>query len=368
MTTKNKRKVCHFTSTHPYKDTRIFLKQCTSLTKNYDVYLVNTNSPIEETQLNNIQLITVNYQTKSRIKRVLFTTFKVYKKALALNADIYHFHDPDLIFYGFLLRLRGKKVIYDVHESYAAALLDRSYIPVFFRKPLSLIFNVFEKFFSAFFTYIITATPYINSEFKFFNKKRETINNFPILNELNLDNVDTPKENAVCFVGYLSKERGFYEMLEATKRAGLTFYIAGDMPKEFKEIVQNSEHVVYLGFINRKQFAELMSKCLAGFVLYHPCRNHINAQPNKLFEYMSAKLPVIASYFPLWKDIIEKYDCGKCCNPNDVNHITTILNWIKENKDELPDLGKNGFEAVKAVFNWSIEEKKLFEVYERVLK
>ena len=360
-------KVCHLTSAHPYNDTRIFLKQCTSLSKFYSVFLINTNSPIDLKIDNGINLININYTAKNRLQRFLISTYKVYKAAKKLNADIYHFHDPELIPYAILLRLKRKKVIYDVHESYSAAILDRNYIPKFLRKFIAIPFNILEKISSIFFNFLITATPYINKEFKYFNKKTQTINNYPILNELNIENKNCIKENAICFVGCISKERGFYEMIEATKRTDTTLYIGGELSKEFSTYIKNYNHVNSLGFISRKEFSDLMNKCIAGFVLYHPCKNHINAQPNKLFEYMSANLPVICSNFPLWKNIVEKHNCGKCCDPLDIQSIINSIEWIKNNQSNIYKVGNNGRTAVKKIFNWEIEEKKLVSIYNKLI-
>ena len=361
-------KICHLTTAHTYDDTRIFLKQCVSLSKKYNVSLININSPNELTTLKNTTLININYKAKNRIKRFLFTTYKVYKRAKLLNADVYHFHDPDFIPYGILLRLNGKKVIYDIHESYGLSLLDRDYIPSILKKPIAHMFNIFEKTTSRYFNYLIPATPFIESEFIKFNHKKKTINNYPILNELKTDSSSTKREDAICFVGNISKERGFYEMIKATKKTKTKLYLAGNIPKELKKELSNNTHVIYLGFINRKEYANLIQKCIAGFVIYHPSNNHINSQPNKLFEYMSAELPIIGSNFSLWKKIIEENKCGICCDPLNINSIVNAINWMKENKKQLTLMGKNGFNSVKKIYNWKVEEKKLFNIYEEVIK
>jgi glycosyltransferase involved in cell wall biosynthesis len=60
------------------------------------------------------------------------------------------------------------------------------------------------------------------------------------------------------------------------------------------------------GFVNREEAKQIMAESKAGIVTFLPLPNHINAQPNKMFEYMSASLPVICSDFPLWNSIVEK--------------------------------------------------------------
>jgi glycosyltransferase involved in cell wall biosynthesis len=95
--------------------------------------------------------------------------------------------------------------------------------------------------------------------------------------------------------------------------------------------------------------------------------NHIDAQPNKMFEYMSAGLPLIASDFPLWREIVEGNDCGVCVDPADPAAIAEAIDRLVENPDLARRMGENGQRAVHERYNWAIEEKKLLALYDTVL-
>src|SRR5438445_7916118 len=107
--------IVHFTSVHPANDTRIYYKECKTLASvGYKVSLIVSDTPpIKDKSIN---IVSVNYKAGNRLARMLVTTFKIYRECLKWNADVYHFHDPELIPIGLLLKLRGKKVVYDVHE------------------------------------------------------------------------------------------------------------------------------------------------------------------------------------------------------------------------------------------------------------
>jgi glycosyltransferase involved in cell wall biosynthesis len=118
-----------------------------------------------------------------------------------------------------------------------------------------------------------------------------------------------------------------------------------------------------LGFVDRESVRATMARSMAGMVLFHPEPNHIDAQPNKMFEYMSAGIPVIASNFPLWREIIEGAKCGICVSPLDPEEIAGTIRWIIEHPAEAKQMGKNGRRAVEERYNWDIEEKKLLGFY-----
>ena len=156
------------------------------------------------------------------------------------------------------------------------------------------------------------------------------------------------------------------------KKVDAHLILAGDFSSDsLKGEIKNIEgvnNVEYKGFLSRKELAELLGHVKAGLVLFHPAPNHIHAQPNKMFEYMSAGIPAIGSDFPLWREIIEGEDCGICVDLFNLEEIAGAIRWIIEHPAEAERMGKNGRRAAEERYNWSIEEKKLIEFYEKPMK
>jgi glycosyltransferase involved in cell wall biosynthesis len=107
-----------------------------------------------------------------------------------------------------------------------------------------------------------------------------------------------------------------------------------------------------------------LARSKAGIVTFLPAPNHIDAQPNKVFEYMSAGVPVIASHFPLWREIVEGNQCGLCVDPHEPEQIAEAIDYLLGHPDEARRMGENGMRAVQDRYNWAIEERKLRKFYE----
>lgn len=366
-------KISHLTSVHPRYDTRIFIKQCSSLAKlkTYRVNLVVADGNGAEIN-NNVNIYDVG-KLNSRVKRIFKTTYMVLKKAIQLDSDIYHLHDPELIPVGLLLKKRGKKVIFDSHEDFPKQLLNKPYLNRTLLRIISKFFSISEKICCKKFDFIFTATPSIKEKFLSINKNSIDINNYPIIGELSTNTQWENKNDEVCFVGSISSIRGIKELTQALMKAPIIrLNLAGSFnDKNFENEVKKSKgwsQVNELGHLNRKKVQEVFSKSKAGIVTFHPVLNHIDAQPNKMFEYMSAGIPVIASDFPLWRKIIIANKCGICVNPRNPNEITNAINFIIENPTEAMKMGKNGRSAVLKKFNWAIEEEKLLKAYQKLTK
>ena len=102
-------------------------------------------------------------------------------------------------------------------------------------------------------------------------------------------------------------------------------------------------------------------------MVFHPIENHIMSQPNKLFEYMSAGLPVVASDFPLWRSIIQEVGCGLLVDPTNPAAIAEAIRWLLERPAEAESMGLRGREAVRRIYNWENEQQKLVELYARLM-
>lgn len=366
-------KIAHLTSAHPRNDVRIFFKMCTSLTQaDYHVFLVVADGDGNEIK-NRVNIIDVGKSTGGRLSRMTKTTSRILDKAKELNADIYHLHDPELIPIGLKLKKKGFKVIFDAHEDLPQQLKSKPYLNKLSRHILSFVFKLYEKYAFKKFDALVGATPVITQKLSSINDCSYNINNYPILGELNLPLDWASKSNEVCYLGGASSIRGIKEVVSSLLEVpGIRLNLAGRFSeKEVEAEVKSLEawhQVNELGFIERDEVARVLSRSKAGIVTFHAYPNHVNAQPNKMFEYMSAGLPIITSNFPMWKEIVERNNCGICVDPEAPKEIASAIDYILANPVEALKMGVNGLKAVTEKYNWAVEEKVLLKMYGFLLK
>jgi glycosyltransferase involved in cell wall biosynthesis len=367
-----KNKICHITTLHPRYDVRIFHKECKSLSKKYEVHLIVADGKGEELK-EGVYIHDVGLRQVSRMKRAVLDSKKAFLLAIELECELYHFHDPELTSIGQKLKKTGKKVIYDTHEDLPRQIESKPYLPKWLRPILSKIVEWQENKAAKKFDFICTATPFIRERFLEINPNTIDINNYPMVEELDVKIEWEEKKNEICYVGGLSKVRGIKELVKALVYIdGVKLNLAGAFSEpEFKEeLVSISawEKVNFLGYLNRNEISATFARSKAGIVGLHPVSNYLDSLPVKMFEYMIAGLPVIASNFPLWETIINTNKCGICIDPLSPEEISDAIRYILENPEEARRMGENGKQAVREKYNWTIEEKKLFEVYEKVLE
>lgn len=363
--------VCHVTSVHPPFDVRIFYKEARSLAKNgFDTYLVVSGA--ENQIVDGVKIVGVNVFQAGRLYRMFKHSKLVIDKALEIKADVYHVHDPELLPYVSELKATSAKVIYDSHEDVPTQTLSKSYVPYIFRWPLSLWVRFYENHQVKKIDAIVAATETIRNRFKEVHKNIVAVNNYPFIEELKLNTTNLVKERAVCYVGSVARMRGAVELVKAIELAkDAKLFLAGSsnetgLYEELKSM-PGWDKVIDVGYIPRGKVAEVMSKSVAGLVTLYPEINYLSSIPIKMFEYLSAGIPIICSDFPHWREMLGQYNCARFVNPLDPYDIADSIDWYLDNPEKAKEMGLRGQKLVEDVFNWKSEEAKLIDLYNKLI-
>lgn len=365
-------KVCHMTSAHAAEDERIFFKEAISLAANgYETYLVAHGNSYEK---DGVHIVGVGELPASRRKRMTEGAKKVYEAALAIDAALYHFHDPELLPYGLKLKRKGKKVIFDSHEHTAEAILEKTYLPAPVRHSIHWAYSSYQASICRKLDAVISVTPNIVNYFREINSNTVQVTNYPCYQE----NVVTPESVTprLVFAGGISAQWNHHNILKALEQLPeCTYCLCGPIDNGYDQTLRELpawKQVDYLGRIPHTQVAGEMARSSVGLALLTPGRNTDwetgTIGNTKIFEEMMAGLPIVCTDFVLWKEFVERYHCGICVDPTNVGEIAAAIRYLLDHPEEAKQMGKNGRKAVKEEFNWGVEEKKLLALYDDILK
>lgn len=372
-------RVVHLTTTHFADDARIFTKECVSLAQaGHDVTLVIPDNRYRTADGQPVRREGVNIVAVERpvglLPRLLKTGLSVLRAAIRQTGDVYHFHDPELIPGGVLLRLMGKTVIYDVHEDLPRDLMTRAWIPLRLRPVLAGVARALEWVAGKTMSGVVAATPIIARRFP--KHKTVLVQNFAMATEF--ANPEAPpyaERGGVAFVGTITESRCAVEVVEAIGKVErfpeATLLMAGSMGstelQQRMEALPGWRRVDYRGRQDRAGVQRLLGESRVGLVLYYPTRNYREAQPVKLYEYMAAGIPLIVADFPYMRSVVEESRCGLCVPPCDTAAVAAAIEWLFEHPEEAEAMGRRGREAIHARYCWENEQRTLVQLYERIL-
>mgnify|MGYP000958295578 CR=1 FL=1 len=370
-------KVCHVTSVHPRYDTRIFIKECTSLANaGYEITLLVADGKPDE-EKNGVKIISVTGIPKSRFQRIIKSSNIMYKKALEVDAEIYHLHDPELLPLARKLKKVGKKVIFDSHENYPAQIKVKGYIPSILRSAISSIYKSYETETAKMIDAVVTPCTFFDGVDIFEGRcqKTEIISNAPLLSEFYDKYQHKNQENkvpSVCHVGGLTYSRGITHLIKAAYKANLKLILGGRFsPASYEtEVKQMLEYscVDYRGHLTREQVLKVHQESTIGAatILNIGQYNTGDNFATKVYEYMSMGLPVIITKYSYAEKMIQKYDLGIAVTPDNVDEIADAIMYLIYNPDKANEMGENGRRAILEEFNWGIEERKLLKLYKQL--
>lgn len=363
--------IVHISSVHNANDPRIRLKELREIV-NYghtatlvtgDKNAKNSNSE------DSVNLIHVFPGNSNRLLRLFITSPLAILKAFCIDADIYHFHDPELLPWIIFLKLKSVPIVYDIHEDYVTSIRQKKYLPKPLKYFLSSLFIFCEYVFGYFCEKIIAE--------KYYSKRHPDsiqILNYPSKNLSECEIVFCPKSNQVIYTGSITEDRGAIKIAKffGSQSKWRVRLIGKCTLKVFSAIQSNIEgyfNSIDIPYIDKYvpfskiEFNYKNGKWLAGLALFPDSLHYRNKELTKFFEYMAVGLPIIASNFPVWVDLIEKSGVGLCVDPDNPQEIVAALNWLSENPEEAKLMALNGQNMVRTLYNWESEGLRLINFY-----
>lgn len=373
--------IVHLTTVHTPSDQRIFHRECVSLARaGYDVTLL-AYGDIGGT-LDGVKLVSLGKNRRAkpgldildRLKRVR----QAFKQAFHEKADLYHFHDPELITTGLgLKRKTNARVVYDCHEDNVAYMMQKKYIPAPLRRILATTIHYQENRVAKCLDAIITADEGMR---KCFIRKgaRNTINvdNYPRLDLFLNKTDDVIPEYDLVYHGTLPKyhlETCFAvdsELVRMGMRCSWLFIGKCPDVKWAQDLVKKrnaEDRIVFKDPVPHEEIAKWARLGRIGIIPlpnYPKFRRNI---PTKLFEFMALKMPVVLSNLPPSRPFVGDGRCAIMVDPNSPCEYATAIKELLENQRQRIEMGEEGHRRVLSEFNWEFSSRKLLDLYTRLL-
>ena len=320
------------------------------------------------------------------LDRIYHLPLEAVKKAEKQDADIYHFHDPELLPYMKKLSKKGKNVIWDAHENYRDTIKSFNSLKI---RPLSWIgsewFNWLElKYCKKHFSGVVTITEKMTSKYLKKNINVCVLSNYAKVKDFKYkgDQKIISKKPRLISSGAHFRPRAISEIVESfsyLEKEDVEYYFSGkfvdielkdEVISRASELDPQGDNIViegeleYLDLINRA-----IPSAWVGTVLFDISDpNNRNGLPNRFFECWANGVPVITTDGTEVAKVVKKHGGGIVINDNDPKNIAEAFKRITSSEEYRNDLSQQAYNAIYNGMNWEDNFKNLLKLYNRILK
>lgn len=369
-----KPRVLHVTTAHRPHDPRIVYKQCPTLAADYTLWCAIPDA--DPTAAPDVEFVSLPYY-ESVVWRILLTCPLIVWRCWHIRPDIVHFYVPEFIPFAFLFRLRGAKLIYEVQENLFKKLhlkqKNKGWL-------LEWAFVRLDKLARHYCYCVFTEHGYLTT-YTNLSKPSVVIYNYaslPLLDPFRQPYLPLKQPATFYYIGWLSMERAFDTLLGAfaqllERKYDFAAELYGRQTFTQETLAKNPDYLLvenrlhFHGYTDQRVALREVGGSVAGLALLKPVGDYPESYTTKLFEYMALGLPVLTADFPLYKDVVERHQCGFCVSPYDPTAVADALAYLIDHPDEARQMGERGRAAVEQHYNWTTEAEKLRAFYRVVL-
>ncbi len=358
------------TSVHRWNDNRIFHKEAVSLAKKFNVEL-HAPADFDKKKINGVNIIGLPKWEKETERK--YIRKQLWYRLKNNNSDVFIFHDPELIWIGIKASILLKlKVIYDIHENTTQSIIRKIWLNPLSKLIAIIGYSFLQKISKLFFHHYILAEDSYSS---FIKRNYTVIHNYPL--KMDYDQ-EGNKEFDLVYVGDITEDRGALIMVKVLsilrkKLPHINLALIGKVPPYLKDDLSNKimeyrleKNIKLFGYMNYYEAMQIVCKSKIGLCLLKPIKNYIDSYPTKLFDYMQVGVPYICSNFPLYEKLLDECDTGISVDPLDVKGIANAIISLLNNQDRYNHLSKNGIIALNKDYNWSTQEKELYNLVQSI--
>ncbi len=367
-------RVVHISTVHNALDPRIRLKELSSIARwGIDAHFVTADQTARPCD-DGVKIHVVRPRKRGRLARRLLLAPRAIRRALAIPASLYHIHDPELLPWAWLLLLRRRPVVYDIHEDYSVALEQRAYIPRVLRLLGRKAVDRLERALALPFHKVIAEDCYA----KRFPRATPVLN-YPTSDLLEIRANLSPESAHVLYTGNVTLERGALNFSRLLRSDGaLRVTLAGRCTRVLAHLLRETagfgaERLSIVGEGRYVPFDELhevyrSGPWTAGAVLIPDVPHYRDKHLTKFFEYMAVGLPIIATDVPEWRKLIADQGLGLCVDPGKPDDVALAIRWLYQHPEEASAMGRRGRQLVEQQYHWNSQSRRLLAYYQTLTK
>lgn len=350
-------------------DVLIFVRQARSLVAaGFKVTCIVCDTEADEI-VDGVEIVSTGYVPNNRLDRFLHSRKVLIEAARKVNADIYQISDPELISLAPWFHRMKKKVVFNMREYYPDLIQKKHYIPKILRSLTSDFYGLMMKRYLKCFDAVFIVTDWVLERIKkdYGLNNCHLLTNFPIVHtDFHLSYEEYCRRGDVLnyegTVYVSSRQELVFQALE--KLPQVHYLMAGVIDETYGWIkdLPYWKNVEFIDGFHPDELQSILSRASIANVFKDFAPRDGSLGVLKIFESMEAGLPVLLADVPLYRKINEKYHCGICVNPNDVQDIEQAIRYLVEHKEAAYQMGQNGRRAVIEEFNWAKQAENFIHI------
>jgi glycosyltransferase involved in cell wall biosynthesis len=374
-------RICFVTSIHPDFDARVWKYAVMAIGRGHIVHLVCPWQVPDGEVRDGVTLHSFD-RARSRATRPLANLFSLARKLRPLlsQVDVVHFHDIDILPWMAGLAL-FKPVVYDCHENYPDEMMVREWVPRPCRRALSYTVRVVQGMLSRAVRNVVFVVPEQQEDFPCAALHTTIIRNYASTELLHRVVTDySSRPDAVVFIGSNYEANGTFLFLTIaermlTRRSGVRFIMAdrwADSTTRARALefirTRRLENVSIVPNVSPQKIVEHLNSATIGISADLRVAQRIKALPTKLFEYMVAGLPVVASDLPNSISLARQTGAILLCQPEDPNTFVSAIETLVDDRARARAMGQRGQQVFRETLSWESQGDALDNFYHQIMR